>query len=175
MKRSLPWIALLLYCLSGGVLLFQMTFEKPHSVVVQKSNFAIINISDPEMADALASGEIEIKTNNPNDKVLLRVTSGHPTHIRGKIKSTGQLYVINPAGVIVGEPGVMQKSDSRSTLEAEVIPHGNVYALALQEEGGIRASRTVNISVPLEKDELFENSAIISPNLPGQDSPNDDR
>jgi len=151
MKRSIPWVALASFCVFGVFLIFQMATEKPLYEIRQKSNYAIINVSDPEMADALANGEIVIKTDNPNARTLIRVTSGEPTRFYGKLKSDAPLYIINPAGVIVG-PGFpssqdravsLIKTDTSSTLETKLIPHGNVYALAIRENGGIRAVEVV--------------------------------
>lgn len=151
MKRSIPWLALASFCIFGAALIFQLAMEKPVFVIHQRSNHAIINVSDPEMSDALANGEIEIKTDYPNAKTLIKVTSGEPTRLHGKLKPNGQLYIINPAGVIVGSdfsstgnhaifPGQIETS---STLETKLIPHGNVYALAIREAGGIRATEVI--------------------------------
>jgi len=153
MKRSFSWLALTSFYVFGGILLFQMATEESTRgyVIHQKSNYAIINVSDPEIADALASGEFAVKTDDPNAKTIIRVTSGIPTRVHGDLKSNGQLLIINPAGIIVG-PGFdsnevrsisLDETDTRSTLDAKMIPHGNVYALAIREAGSIRAVEVV--------------------------------
>lgn len=152
MKRCVPWIALPLYCLLGGVLLFHLMTEKPTNVIEQKSNFAIIDVSDTEMADALANGEIKIKTDAPNAKALIRVTTGDPTRIFGKVNSNGQLAIINPAGIIVGPRAeftggtvIHSTFDTESIIQGKSIEEGNVYAIAVEENGAIEASSPIRI------------------------------
>ncbi|TWB59379.1 filamentous hemagglutinin family protein [Nitrospirillum viridazoti] len=60
-----------------------------------------------------------VSFNNGNGATLNRVTGGNLSTILGTLKATGTLYVINPAGVVVGSSGVVVTGGSftASTLD----------------------------------------------------------
>ncbi len=161
MKRRLPWLALASFCVFGAVLLFQMATEKPVHVIQQSSLFAVINVSDSELASAIANGEVRIETKHPDARTLIKDTSGNPTHLHGKMSSSGNIFVINPAGIIVGSGEESATSfggtvihstlERHTVLKGKSLAEGNVYALAIRERGKIRAqSRSVEVRIAPE-------------------------
>lgn len=158
MKRHLTWLVLASYCAFGAVLIFQMATEKPVHVIQQDSRNAIINVSDSELASAMANGEVKIETRYPYSRTLIRDTSGNPTRLHGKLNSGGNIFVINPAGIIIGSDGertttfggtcVHSTRESDTILRGKSIEAGNVYALATKEGGAIRAgNRSVEVRI----------------------------
>ena len=163
MKRFIPLVLVAAYTLFGGILLFQLMSQPKPWIITQNSEYAIIDLRDEEFANAFVNGEIQIKSPHPNSKTLIRVHSENPSRIYGKLKSDGEILLINPKGIIIGPKGIIDVGNrprNFSTLElnhgdtvrlgntaeqfgtdmAEVKAHGNVYALAIKKEGKIQAT-----------------------------------
>jgi len=186
MKRFLPLIGLCAFVIFGVMLLFQMAAIPGSSFVEFKSGKgeiksegssgkfairqstrnAIIDVKDSDIADALYRGGIEIVCDHPGSKTLLRISTGEPPRILGVAKgisSNGEVFIVNPNGVIVGTTAAFDLGNFRnpdSTLDAsqpslihfennspgkviapdavELKAHGNVYALAINNGGMIR-------------------------------------
>jgi filamentous hemagglutinin family protein len=84
--------------------------------------------------------------------VLNRVTGGSVSHLLGKLESNGSVYLVNPAGVVIGKEGMVNTmSFVVSTLDilndqflqqTELVFKGDSQA-AIVNEGTIRAGKDV--------------------------------
>ena len=148
----------------------QLAFSRQGSqlLINQASQKAIVNWQD----FSIAAGELT-KFVQPgiNAAVLNRVVTGNPSAIFGTLEANGQVYLINPNGIIVGDSGVINtQSFIASTFdvanaefldggtlnfagdsEAKIINlseiaafDGNVYLIAhaIDNEGTIRAGES---------------------------------
>ncbi|MEM7698836.1 MAG: filamentous hemagglutinin N-terminal domain-containing protein [Verrucomicrobiota bacterium] len=164
MKR-LAALLLLAGIAVGGYLLFQIAKPDPHVIQVN-SDHAIINVSGEDWEEWLEGDGLKLLTPDENSTVLIRVDSEDPVEISGKLASSGGVHVIAPNGLLVGEnagfdvaavtstlgppAGAAQtenpegfeivKNGAVSPIRAELVRHGNVYALAIKEKGAVRAS-----------------------------------
>ncbi|MBK1694362.1 hypothetical protein CKO09_06350 [Chromatium weissei] len=66
----------------------------------QSSPRAVINWQG---FDVGRDAEVNIKQPNRNSAVLNRVTTARPSEIHGKINANGQVFVINPSGIVFGK------------------------------------------------------------------------
>jgi filamentous hemagglutinin family protein len=89
---------------SGDVHIEQPSQQSMH---ITASNHAIINWQD----FSIGSGEVT-KFIQPHAaaSVLNRVMSGNPSQLLGRLESNGQIYLINPNGVLVGADAVIDTS-----------------------------------------------------------------
>ncbi len=87
-----------------------------HLILNQKTNSAIINWQD----FSIGTGQIT-QFNQPNARssVLNRVVTGNPSQIMGQLKANGNVFVVNPNGIVVGAAGVIDTGGSvtLSTLD----------------------------------------------------------
>ena len=67
----------------------------------QTSGQALINFSTFDIGSA---GLVDIRQPGAASALLARVTGGDPSQIHGQIKANGSLWLVNPAGILVG-PG----------------------------------------------------------------------
>ena len=83
--------------------------------IKQSTQRAIINWQ----SFSIDKGELtQFKQPNANAAVLNRVVSGNPTEIFGTLKANGQVFLINPNGIVVGKDGVINtQSFVASTLD----------------------------------------------------------
>jgi filamentous hemagglutinin family protein len=86
-----------------------------HLTVRQTSNRAIIDWK----SFSVGSGETaRFKLPSANSAVLNRVIGDHPSALLGELYSNGQVYLLNPHGIVVGPNGVIDtKSFIASTLD----------------------------------------------------------
>ncbi|MES2354429.1 MAG: filamentous hemagglutinin N-terminal domain-containing protein [Pseudomonadota bacterium] len=70
-----------------------------HMVVNQNTNQAIINWKSFNVGNGES---VQFNTPGANAATLNRITSGDPTQILGKVDSNGQLWLINPNGILFG-------------------------------------------------------------------------
>ncbi|HEY1930070.1 MAG TPA: MBG domain-containing protein, partial [Caulobacteraceae bacterium] len=75
------------------------------ATVTQSSQRAII---DWKSFGVSAGAWVQFVQPNASSAILNRVTGGNPSQIYGQIKANGQVFVINPNGVIVGPTGTIQ-------------------------------------------------------------------
>ncbi len=201
MNRFLPLIGLCAFIIFGAILLFQMlaipeaSFVEFKSgegemrmdrnsgklIIRQSTRNAIIDVNDSDIADALYRGGIEIVCEHPDSRTLVRISTGKPSRIFGEkrgIKSNGEVFIVNPSGIIVGADGVIDVEntlDTVSTLDgikpgnytteansAELKAHGNVYALAIRKAGVIRAALLPGKVKPIQPDSKNEPAPVIS-------------
>ena len=72
--------------------------------ILQNSSNAIINWD----SFSIAAGELtQFKQPGSNAAVLNRVTGGDPSAIHGALKANGNVFVINPNGILVGPSGTI--------------------------------------------------------------------
>ena len=146
----------------------QLAFSRQGSqlLINQASHKAIVNWQD----FSIAAGELtKFEQPGVNAAVLNRVVTGNPSAIFGTLEANGQVYLINPNGIIVGESGVINAqsfiastfdvanaefldgetlnfagdSDAKIINLGEIAAYGgNVYLIAhaIDNQGTIRAS-----------------------------------
>ena len=63
----------------------------------------------------------QVQFNNGSGATLNRVTGNVPSSINGLVSATGSVYLVNPAGVVVGPTGVVKTGGSfvASTLDVK--------------------------------------------------------
>ncbi|MCR9118798.1 MAG: filamentous hemagglutinin N-terminal domain-containing protein, partial [bacterium] len=118
--------------------------------ITQGSNRAVINWQDFSIG---ANQVTKFNQNSSSAATLNRVTGGNPSAILGKLQANGQVFLINPNGIVVGpgaqiNVGAFTAStldidnaqfmrggalDFRGDSTASVINHGNINAV----DGGI--------------------------------------
>ena len=89
-----------------------------HLKIHQKSQMAVINWND----FSIGAGELtRFAQPNRNASVLNRVTSGNVTGIYGQLKGNGNVFVINPNGIVIGSTGVVDVAGNAvlSTLDID--------------------------------------------------------
>ena len=84
--------------------------------VTQSSATGIVNWS----SFSVGQGH-QVQFNNGSGATLNRVTGNVPSSINGLVSATGSVYLVNPAGVVVGPTGVVKTSGSfvASTLDVK--------------------------------------------------------
>lgn len=150
-------------------------------VIHQDSNKAIINVDTPDFAEAVYSGKMEIVCSQPNSSTLIKIVTGQPSIINSTlndstkipfVKSNGKVVIVNDKGIIVRSAAIFNWDEKQGLIapdiEAGVIElankQGNVYAMAINKEGGIRASkRPLNMNsgmliIPDAKDSPVESA-----------------
>ena len=155
MNRALPILSLALFYGFGASLLLDMARTNPTRwIIYQHSDHAIIYLDSEEALRQLSEGGLAISAPHAGSISLLIDRSGNPTRIEGPLESNGQIRIINPAGIIVGphtsfsigneEAAPISPSSStppplapsgEATEQAELIRHGNIYALGLRRSG----------------------------------------
>ena len=82
----------------------------------QSSKKAIIRT---ESGFFVNSGKLHITSDHPNPTTIVIDESGNPSRLFGKLTSDGELFVINPKGLIVGPHSEIDLNQSivESTLE----------------------------------------------------------
>ena len=80
--------------------------QSPGSTIInQTSTHAIINWND----FSIGAGEVtDFQTGGANSATLNRVTGGNLSSIYGALNSNGQVYLINPNGIMIGASGTHQ-------------------------------------------------------------------
>ena len=84
----------------------------------QKSALAVINWND----FSIGAGELtNFVQPSANSAVLNRVTSGNISHLQGMLKANGNVFVINPNGIVISSDGVIDVGGSAviSTLDID--------------------------------------------------------
>ncbi len=119
----------------------------PGTVTVnQSSSSAIINWQD----FSIASGELtQFQVPSSVSATLNRVTGGNVSAIYGTLRSNGQLYLINPNGIVVGASGridtagfmatTLNFSDTQFDQQGDLHLHGSSTA-GIVNQGKIHAS-----------------------------------
>jgi filamentous hemagglutinin family protein len=84
--------------------------------VTQSSATGIVNWSNFSVGQGY-----QVHFNNGSGATLNRVTGNVPSSINGVVSGTGSVYLVNPAGVVVGPSGVVKTGGSfvASTLDAK--------------------------------------------------------
>lgn len=77
------------------------------AMTVTNSNGAIINWNSFSVG---AGGTVQFVQSGAGSKVLNRVIGGDPSSIYGTIASNGQVFLVNPNGIMVGPGGSIQAS-----------------------------------------------------------------
>jgi filamentous hemagglutinin family protein len=82
--------------------------------VTQSSSTGIVNWSSFSVGQGY-----QVQFNNGSGATLNRVTGNVPSSINGLVSATGSVYLVNPAGVVVGPTGVIKTGGSfvASTLD----------------------------------------------------------
>ena len=82
--------------------------------VTQSSRTGIVNWSSFSVGQGY-----QVQFNNGSGATLNRVTGNVPSSINGQLSATGSVYLVNPAGVVVGPNGVVKTGGSfvASTLD----------------------------------------------------------
>lgn len=88
----------------------------------QTSNMAVLNVNEIDDQDLAG---LNISTPE-NGLTLLRVKSGNPSAIYGKLASSGSLVLINPNGIFVGPSGVVDVSGALATSSLDIDRAGSV-------------------------------------------------
>lgn len=162
MKKSLGTFFVVFYCGFGVVLFFNLTQPPEEMVIRVSSDKALINLDDPEFLDGLRYGKIFFKADNPNAQILVRSRRGIRTQIGGQIRTNAQLIFVNPAGVTISQDAILDWDDlssidiapPRSSQSEPLVvgptlkAHGNVYALAINQDGAIKASKPIILETP---------------------------
>lgn len=73
-------------------------------VVTQTSQRAVVNWSDFSIG---SGGLVDIQQPNASAAILNRVTGGNASLINGGLHANGQVYLLNPHGIVVGPNGVI--------------------------------------------------------------------
>ena len=135
LRRSILLQRLILACLAPGIVLWTPAYSNPRGGSVvhgdikigagnvanlqiqQSSNSAIINWE----SFSIDAGELtQFRQPNRNAAVLNRVTGGDPSAIHGTLKANGNVFVINPNGILVGPGGIVDVHGLvLSTLDVE--------------------------------------------------------
>ena len=122
LRRNRPLRSAILVCLFPGIVLWTPGYSNPRGGNVvhgnvnigsgnggnlqirQNSNSAIINWE----SFSIDAGELtQFRQPNSNAAVLNRVTGGDPSAIHGALKGNGNVFVINPNGILVGPGGTI--------------------------------------------------------------------
>jgi filamentous hemagglutinin family protein len=110
----------------------------------QQSSKAIINWN----SFSIASGEkTQFIQPGQNAAILNRVTGGNPTQIYGTLQGNGQIYLINPSGILVGPGGVVNThSFIGSTLDVSdsSFLSGAGMVFSGDSAAGVRNEGTIN-------------------------------
>ncbi len=89
-----------------------------HLQITQGSQTAIINWND----FSIGAGELtQFVQPNSSAAVLNRVTGGNISQIYGQLQGNGNVFVINPNGIVVGSTGVIDVAGNAviSTLDID--------------------------------------------------------
>ncbi|MGJ4953565.1 filamentous hemagglutinin N-terminal domain-containing protein, partial [Bradyrhizobium sp. HKCCYLS20291] len=108
-------------------------------VVTQSSSNAIINWSSFSIGQ-----NYQVQFNNGAGATLNRVTGNVPSSIDGTLTATGSVYLVNPAGIVVGPTGVIKTGGSfvGSALD---IQDANFLNGGEQTFGGTSKASVVNL------------------------------
>jgi len=174
MKRLLPCLLLSFYVALGFFLMSRMAKRPiPEYSITQSSNHAIINVKDEATAQEIIKALLNDKSRDPNAKTLIRIETGNPTRLQGTLKGNGSIHIINANGIVVGTDTIIELDDAPylSTMdkpepgpvflnntETSVTPsdtvelkaHGNIYALKINEEGKISATKPIQSTSTLD-------------------------
>ncbi len=166
MRTWLPAILLLSYFVLGALLIADMVRPERKTA----TEYSILDLPNEQLETMMRDGSISQLASKPNSKLLIRVRSGGPTRIPGPLPTSGEIFLINPRGIMVGAgvdpPAVVPTLES--TLESQVSPtredpialstsetgssrliaRGNVYALAQEKSGGENYPCPERISQP---------------------------
>ncbi len=78
----------------------QITQSGTQMTIDQTSPRAVINWQGFDVGH---EAEVNIKQPNRRAAVLNRVTTPRPSQINGKVKANGQVFIVNPAGIVFGD------------------------------------------------------------------------
>ncbi len=149
MRTSFALSAVVLYALFAAALLFQLVgekrnpswqrlldegaFQKDHDsgkyVLHQSSNRAIIDVDSTVLAEAIYSGKVKIVCAQPGSSTLIRIMSGEPGILEGKlqgsgpssyVESNGKVVVANGAGIIVRASAIFDWDEEQGLLPIEI-------------------------------------------------------
>ncbi|MCF6313508.1 MAG: hypothetical protein L3J39_13770 [Verrucomicrobiales bacterium] len=127
-------------------------------IIRQNANKAIINVDTVSFAEAVYSGKVKIVCDQPNSSTLIRIKTGQATILNGSfgdpvkiplVESNGKVLIVNGDGIIVRNTAFFDWDAKQGliprSIEPAVVEHphkqGNVYALAINKEGKIYASK----------------------------------
>lgn len=105
----------------GQVVLGDATIQRVNAnqlLIHQRSQSAIINWDD----FSIARGDLtQFRQPNRNASVLNRVTTGNVSQIHGQLKANGNVFVVNPNGIVIGQTGVVDVAGNAvfSTLDID--------------------------------------------------------
>ena len=105
----------------GQVVLGDATIQRVNAnqlLIHQSSQSAIINWDD----FSIARGDLtQFRQPNRNASVLNRVTTGNVSQIHGQLKANGNVFVVNPNGIVIGQTGVVDVAGNAvfSTLDID--------------------------------------------------------
>lgn len=174
MKRLLPCLLLSLYVALGILLMSRMVKKPiPEYSITQSSNHAIINVKDEATAQEIIEALLNDESRDPNAKTLIRIETGNPTRLQGTLKGNGSIHIINSHGIVVGADKIIELDEAASVstmdkpkpspvfltnTETTVTPsdtvelkaHGNIYALKINEEGKISATKPIQSTSTLD-------------------------
>lgn len=106
-------------------------------VFEQRSQKAIFNMKDPEQIEIFLKHGLKVTSPHSNPQTIVKIVGHHGPVSNQKIESPGDVFIINPDGIVVGETATFDWAAPQG--EAELEAPGNVYALAIKEDGKIRA------------------------------------
>lgn len=147
MKALLPPVFLILFVLFGGFLLVESA-RKPGLETGepfrfrQNSKHAIFKVNTPELLDHIRIHGLVIETNIPDATTIVKIEGHHGAFPLARIQSDGEVYVINPGGVFVGQDSILVPGvEFSDTLITPGVLKKNNYALAISKDGTVQASQ----------------------------------
>lgn len=160
-------------------------------MIIRASNGSIINYLNFN----IGAGEV-VRFIQPGDwaRVLNRVTSNDPTQILGTLRSNGQIYLVNPAGIMFGQGAVVNVGgiyaaagnitnanfinglNKFTGLDGSVVNHGSITADStisllgehVKNSGNIRVDQGVITMVAGNDVTLIPNGSRITVKVDGQ-------
>jgi filamentous hemagglutinin family protein len=149
MKKIL--LTLLLIATTALVLfLFKPSAGEP-IVFEQMSEKAVFNLKDPAQIDVFHKHGLKVTSPHSNPQTLVRVFGHHGPISNLKVESPGDVFLINPDGLLVGKTDKLEWNAPNS--QSTVAEPGNAYALAISEKGSMHA---VDLDGAIQKPTTFE-------------------
>ena len=84
-------------------------FEREGNTTTINTN-SELSIVEYQSFDILAGELVDIKQPNAGSRFLNRVPHGDPTQVAGELRSNGIVYILNPAGVFLGDNAIVDVS-----------------------------------------------------------------
>lgn len=153
MKRAIGPMFTALFWVFGAVLIFQKSApERPPIVIHQASDRAILNL-DPEWEAGLLDGSLKIELPGSNSKMLIRIDAADPVRLAIKLNESveGQPFVVVSPKAKRREFIDLPPLKNDTTAEAFELKgrDGNIYALAIRNEGRVKKmAKTKLLPIP---------------------------